>query len=304
MKLILITGFLGAGKTTFLTNLLEELSTSKIGIIVNEFGEKGIDGTLIKKNEVEMLELNNGSVFCSCIKENFIDGLLQMAKHSFDYVFVEASGLADPSNIKTIINSVNNISETPYDYSGSICLIDGMYFLKQIDLLPAIKRQIQYSSVAIINKVDLQTSDQIDEIERKLHELNENVTIYKTSFCKTDFKQIISNLHDNNKKEQSSTNTRDLRPKTLVLRTNSILDLKSLKDFLSEINGSTYRIKGFAKTQTGIYQISSVNRQLVIAPWEENVEETELVIISSVGIRIVSVVTRIWKKYFKEPMNI
>src|SRR5699024_9086516 len=97
-QLYVLTGFLGSGKTTFLTNILEKLDDKKIGIIQNEFGKLSVDGELINKNGIEMTEISRGSIFCSCLKLSFVEALAEMGKMDLEYVFVESSGLADPSN--------------------------------------------------------------------------------------------------------------------------------------------------------------------------------------------------------------
>ena len=97
IKLILLTGFLGTGKTTLLKQLLSEFKDEKIGVIVNEFGQINIDGTLVEKEGVKMTELTNGSIFCACIKDNFVNSLIALSKEDISYFFIEASGLADPA---------------------------------------------------------------------------------------------------------------------------------------------------------------------------------------------------------------
>jgi G3E family GTPase len=304
LKLVLITGFLGSGKTTFLTNLLKDFKDEKVGVIMNEFGEKGIDGTLIQKNGMDLVELNNGSIFCACIKDNFIKALAEMTKYDFEYVIVEASGLADPSNIESILGSVNKIAEMDYDYSGSVCIVDSLYFLQQLQLLPALTRQIQYSSSAIVNKTDLQTKAKIDEIEIKLLELNNNINIYRTVYCDTNIKDLVSNLNPVDVASQDTTNTRENRPKTLVLKTDETVDYEGLNKFIDDVKDSTFRMKGFVNTEKGLYEISAVNNQLRISPWDKSDEATNLVIISSVGIKIISVVTNSWKKHLNIPLTI
>lgn len=86
LNVILITGFLGSGKTTCLQNILNAYNNESIGVIVNEFGEEGIDGKLINKNNLNMIELNNGSIFCQCIKSNFIDALCEFADTNLSYL--------------------------------------------------------------------------------------------------------------------------------------------------------------------------------------------------------------------------
>ena len=150
MKLILITGFLGSGKTTLLKKLLNEYKDSKIGVLMNEFGETSIDGQLIKGADFDLIELTNGSIFCACLKENFIKGLAEFLSHDLEIVFVESSGVADPSNMETILETVTKISDKKYDYAGSICIADGHYFIKQFDVIPAIEKQIFYANEVII----------------------------------------------------------------------------------------------------------------------------------------------------------
>ena len=99
MELILLTGFLGSGKTTLLQQLLREYEDKKIGVIVNDFGKINVDAKLVSSSGIQMAELANGSIFCACIKDKFVDSLIEMSQRDLDYLFIEASGLADPSNM-------------------------------------------------------------------------------------------------------------------------------------------------------------------------------------------------------------
>jgi len=297
IKVILITGFLGAGKTTLVNNLLK-IKKKKVGVLVNEFGKTGIDGKLIKGTEENITELNNGSIFCSCIKEDFIKALAEIKDYEIEYLFIEASGLSDPSNIKKILHTVEKVYNYRYNFSGSICLIDALYFLKQYDLLPSLKRQIEHSHTIIINKVDLQNQDEIDKIEKLIKEINPESYIIKTEFAHID-ENIVNSLKDNERPPEESTNTQESRPKTLVLKSNEVLDENSLYNFLEEMGEVTYRIKGFANTNNGSKEISVVGKNVNIVKWSK-VEETEIVFISSVGIKIISQISKKWKNYFED----
>ena len=89
IDLYLLTGFLGAGKTTFLRNILEDLSHEKVGVIMNEFGKIGIDGDIIRKDGLQLTEINRGSIFCSCLKLNFAQAMIDMADRDIKYLFVD-----------------------------------------------------------------------------------------------------------------------------------------------------------------------------------------------------------------------
>ncbi len=304
MNLILITGFLGSGKTTFLSNLLKEFSNKKIGVIMNEFGEKGIDGTLIKNDNFDMIELNNGSIFCACIKDNFIQAIAEFTKHDIHYLFIESTGLADPSNMENILDITKKLSTKEINYLGSICIIDSLYFLKQYKLLPALSRQIQYSNAVIINKIDLQNEDKINKIVIEIKKLNCNTYIYKTSFCCAKVKDIISNLHYSNTGFSETTNTRETRPKSIIITVNEKIKKEEFVKFLENICLDTYRIKGFVNTTEGIFEVSVVGNQINLTPWNNQIKSTEIVIISSVGIKIISRVTKEWNKYFNSKLSI
>lgn len=304
MNLILITGFLGSGKTTFLSNLLKEFSNEKIGVIMNEFGEKGIDRNLIRKDNFDMIELNNGSIFCACIKDNFIQAIVEFTKHDINYLFIESSGLADPSNMENILDITKKLSDKEINYLGAICIIDALYFLKQYKLLPALSRQVQYSDAVMINKTDLQTKDNINKIELEIKKLNVNTAVYKTSFCSIKIKEIISNLQHLNTGFSETTNTRETRPKSIIISIKENIKKEDFIKFLESICLDTYRIKGFVKTVDGTYEVSVVGNQINLNPWSNKVKNTEVVIISSIGIRIISKVTNEWNKHFNRKLSI
>ena len=93
IKLYFLTGFLGSGKTTLLKNLLENMEGMKVGVIQNELGKISIDGTVLQNDDIHMVELNRGSIFCSCLRLSFVDALAKMSQQGLEYVFVESSGL-------------------------------------------------------------------------------------------------------------------------------------------------------------------------------------------------------------------
>ena len=299
MKLVLITGFLGAGKTTLLQNLLKEYAGTKMGVLMNEFGEVSIDGKLISTQDFDLIELTNGSIFCACLKENFIKGLAEFLNYDLETVFIESSGVADPSNMQTILETTTKIAQKSYDYRGSICIADGLYFLDQLDLIPALERQVFYANAVIVNKSDLQEPDVLKEIEAKITAINSAAEIFRTSFCEVPVRALVETMGGAKQIADKETgNTWESRLKTSVLRTTATLNMQQLRLFLDEIKSSAHRIKGFVQTDQGNFEISCVNNFAVMNSWNESVSETEIVIISSVGIRIISEFHRLWEKYF------
>lgn len=245
-KIYLITGFLGAGKTTFINNLLSNYS-KKVAIIVNEFGEQGIDGALISQNEgIAIKEINNGSIFCCCKMIDFANALVDMSKLNVDTVFVEASGLADPTNLEDILTGTNSRCENEYSFAGSICIVDALNYAKLSTALPALISQVKHSDYILINKSDLGDDEAIEKLEEDLTKINNTAKIYKTSFA------ILPELPEEIMKLKSpspSTNTPTTRPKTKVITPKPFND-KNLQKFIAKISRKAYRAKGFI-TQNG-----------------------------------------------------
>ncbi len=131
IKLYVLTGFLGAGKTTLLLHLLEHFADKKIGVIQNEFGRLGVDGPRLRQDGIEMVEINRGSIFCSCLKLSFVQALAELGKRDLDFLFVESSGLSDPSNILEILSAVAELGVNSLKFCGVICLIDAVNFFRQ-----------------------------------------------------------------------------------------------------------------------------------------------------------------------------
>lgn len=304
IKLVLLTGFLGTGKTTLLKQLLSEFKDEKIGVIVNEFGQINIDGALVEKEGIKMTELTNGSIFCACIKDNFVSSLIALSKEDISYLFIEASGLADPASMSQILEGISPKTKTPYDYRGSVCVLDAETFLDYYDLLPALHQQVAYSGAMIVNKVDLVDEEKLSDILEKLASVNDSAPIYVTTYCNVDFRKLIDELRIPDKPGEESSNTVKSRPKTFTLTADEVVPRKPLEEFLHGLQDASYRIKGFAKTEEGTVYISGVKNHMEIVPWDEPVSGTEIVVISAVGIRMMSMITNGLKGELNKMLNI
>lgn len=288
IQIYLLTGFLGAGKTTLLKSLLKSYEKHKIGVIVNEFGEINVDARLIEEEGISMAELSNGSIFCACIKDKFVESLIDMCNMNIEYLFIEASGLADPANMGQIFESIKGKIRNECLLRGSICVVDGQTFLDLFDLLPALEHQIAYASSVIINKADLIDEKEIIAVAEAINAVNPGVMQYVTSYCMLDIKDVADNLTVSLKKTSESTNTYESRPSAIVLKADGVLNFEKLKEFLKDIASDSYRIKGFAITDKGNIEVSAVTTNINMNPWGKELEGTEIVVISSVGIKLLS----------------
>lgn len=304
IKLVLLTGFLGAGKTTMMKGILSEFDDVRTGVIVNEFGEVNIDARLIEQDGIQMAELSNGSIFCACIKDKFVDSLIEMSLKDLDYVFIEASGLADPANMDQIIDGIRNNVLNPYEYCGSICIVDGESFMDLYELLPAITSQIEFSGAVIINKGDLIDEDTLKDVTEAIGKINPDAEQYVTSYCKVDVRTMVEGVSRSGAEARESCNTVSSRPITFILKGEKCVPMHELEMFIREIAGDTYRIKGFADTDKGCIEISTVGENIHLEPWHGTVENTEIVVISSVGFKMMSILTKAIDKYLKGILRI
>lgn len=288
IRLCLITGFLGAGKTTLVKRLLA--AGGKTGVIVNDFGPVNVDAALLSQNGVVMEALENGSVFCACIREKFVRSLIDMSGKKIDRLFIEASGLADPAGMEGVLAGIAPRLKNPYDYAGNVCVVDATNFIEMSELLPALVSQAEYASAFLLNKADLADEKTILAVGKALRALNPGAAQHVASFCAVDADALLETLAPPDKKIRESLNTPENRPAVFALRSTAPAGKAELAEFLNAIMPYAYRIKGFAQTDGGIVEAQGTPGCVRIEPYDGPLPEggAALVVISSEGIRLVS----------------
>lgn len=281
-RLYLLTGFLGAGKTTTLKEILRGLSEGKNAVIMNEFGRVGIDGRLLSGFDIELSEINRGSVFCSCLQVNFVTELARMAKTEVDRVFVEGSGLADPSNIGEILEALRvymGVDEIPYTYGGAICVVDARTFEGEVGSIEAVVNQVEQAQMVVVNKTDL--VDNTSGVLKKIGEINPRAEICETEYGKLGmdfFMRGEDYLGEVRVKE--TTNTEATKPKTFTLCQEESLEDDELKGFLGEIAPLVYRVKGFTDLRGELTKVDMVGGQIDLDKNHGMVEDSSLVLLT------------------------
>ncbi len=151
----MLTGYLGAGKTTLLNRILSEPHGKKYAVIVNEFGEIGIDNDLVVGADEEVFEMNNGCICCTVRGDlvRILDGLMRR-KGKFDAIIVETTGLADPAPVaQTFFVDENVGSKTRLD--AVVTVADAKWLKDRLKDAPEAKNQIAFADVILLNKTDL-----------------------------------------------------------------------------------------------------------------------------------------------------
>ncbi|QSX05765.1 GTP-binding protein [Sedimentibacter sp. zth1] len=304
INLYVLTGFLGSGKTTVLLNILDALKEERVGVIQNEFGKLGIDGDIIRKDNIEMVEINKGSIFCSCLKLSFVQALAEMSKQNLKYLFVESSGLADPSNIEEILKGVEALSGGAYEFKGAICLIDAVNFEEQLNDIETVNRQLKHCNMAIINKIDLVDDNKIEDLIKSVRVVNPVCEIEKTSFGKLNYDFLTKDLLLYKWAEcEETTNSVQNKPKTLILNYYKSIEKEKLNSFLNIIKKHCYRLKGFFDIDGEWNQVDVVGDQIDYKPCEQK-QHSEMVVISKVGPAIIKTLFTTWEETVGDKVEI
>jgi G3E family GTPase len=175
-----LTGYLGAGKTTLLNRILSEPHGKKYAVIVNEFGEIGIDNDLVVGADEEVFEMNNGCICCTVRGDlmRILDGLLRR-KGKFDAIIVETTGLADPAPVAQTFFMDDNLGrKTKLD--AIVTVADAKWLNERLKDAPEAKNQIAFADVILLNKTDLVSPDELSDVEARIRGINPYAKLHKT----------------------------------------------------------------------------------------------------------------------------
>jgi len=176
-----ISGFLGAGKTTLVNYLLTHHTDATIGVIVNEFGEVGIDGDLIVADEEALIEIRNGCICCT-VRTDLVAGvklLLERTNLNLDRLIVETSGLADPAPVLQTFLADSELL-TRLELESVVTLVDAANFKRQSHDMIA-REQVAFADLIVVNKVDLLKADELAPMERDLRAINPTAAIIRAT---------------------------------------------------------------------------------------------------------------------------
>jgi G3E family GTPase len=246
-----LTGFLGAGKTTLLNRILTADHGRRVAVIVNEFGEVGIDHHLLISSDQEIVEMSNGCICCT-VRGDLLRSLFQLLEHKskFDTLIIETTGLADPAPVVQTF-FIDDRIRSAFQLNGVVTVVDSKHIWQQIDHSTEAREQIAFADLVLLNKLDLINPEDLQELDYKIRNLNGAARIYQTRNSDVEIDKVLdlrslaievkAQNHDHN-----HSHTEDISTVSIITRG----DLDGLKisqwfrDLLTESGPNIMRMKG------------------------------------------------------------
>lgn len=299
IDLYLVSGFLGSGKTSFLKNMLKKIDHRKTGVLVNEFGPASIDSIRLSEGDLKMIEINNGSIFCTCLKADFLKALVALSREDIDTLLIENSGLADPSNMRILLGEIGGLTAKKYNYRGSICLVNAQSFLKHVQVLPSVQNQVAHSTFVVVNKVDKVNTETLGEVTRVIRRINPLAYTYQAIFAEVPLTVIENKLVDSMHCGETS-NKPGNRIETYAIETDEELTIDEIDLFVNSLKPYAYRIKGYVRTQSSWVSVDvaedDVNITEAALEKRDILVRTKLVIIGKNADNITENIENAWKE--------
>ncbi len=292
----IITGFLGAGKTTFLNRLIAYRNTEKLAVIENEFGQEGIDGQLVICADDKLFELSNGCLCCT-LNEDFYSLLevLWEGREEFDELVIETTGIANPASVAAPFLTNANV---PYYYKLKrvICLVDARNIEQQLRETDEARNQISFSDILLITKTDMIDTEQLAHIEKLLKGINPLATVlsgHRECYPFAEIYQAVRQAVVDVKLPKAANRTFALQRHqhgdlvSLSFNFNEPFDLQLLSHrltvFLNFQAKDVYRVKGIFNIhdQPKKIIIQSVMNDLAVAAgdaWADNTEKNSRIV--------------------------
>jgi len=250
IPICLITGFLGTGKTTLLKRLVTENRDRKWIYLINEFSAMDVDGAIVSQENPDVISIPGGSIFCKCLVTEFIGQMTKIHEQHSDAegVIIEASGMADPRVIADML--VETGLGTYFVLHHMITIVEPRSFLRLIHTLPNITHQVEAADLVLLNKCDLFKEEQLQETERAVRNIKENVKLTRCMNAEANLK-LFSDRTTHKELHGEYAKCRDPRYSSFSVELSSALDPKKLKSFVLANEETVYRVKGVVETKDG-----------------------------------------------------
>lgn len=265
IPLILVTGFLGSGKTSLLRHLAAKAGKRRIAFVVNEYAHDDVDGRLLARESPHVELLPGGSLFCTCLVHEFI-GMLDLlpAKYpdALDAVVVEASGVANPEVTAKLLHDAR--LDTVYDLRLIVSIVDPGTFPALLQTLPNIREQVAASDMVILNKTDLHSTSVLTDVEVLVKGIRAVPVVY-ARHCVLEF-DLLRAAHPHTARGGELAPCRDPNFAVHSVRFDGPADLERMALLLQERGAPVYRMKGHVATAAGVWYVDYAAGRFTTAP--------------------------------------
>jgi G3E family GTPase len=259
----IITGPLGSGKTTLLRHLLNSVSRP-IAVVMNEFGEIPIDGTVIAGKNVLLKELAGGCVCCSLIGE-FEAAMKEIIDTvNPENIVLETTGVAEPEAL--IFDIEERLSRVRLD--GVISIMDADGLLNFPSIGHTTRMQIESADLLLLNKVDLVTESDLPKLEEKLRRMNEIAPILRTQHCQVDVDLLFGIVRE--RKVQPPHHVHQPEFDSFTFTSDAVFDHDKFEEFAATLAPDVYRAKGFIRFPDGMHLFNFVAGRWSFEPFTHN----------------------------------
>jgi G3E family GTPase len=267
MKLIVVNGFLGSGKTTYIRSLLAQLDV-KFAVILNEFGQANVDAELFDSS-LPVDSIQHGSIFCTCKSEEFVSVLGQRLREPFDLILIESSGFADPSGMDALIRqALVNTGQTSIEVCA-ISVLEATTFLKLVDAMAMLKKQVATADVILLNQSDRTSQEDMERLSQRVASINDIAPRYRTNFANLDPSDLLFHKVEIDQRYPKSS-AKDISASQVSVVCGEWKDEASIASFLREIAPLVLRAKGNVKTQNDAFRVQIASGQILLEPRSES----------------------------------
>ncbi|MBS0643940.1 MAG: GTP-binding protein [Proteobacteria bacterium] len=186
-----LTGYLGAGKTTLLNRILTEQHGRKYAVVINEFGELGVDNDLVVDTDEEVFEMNNGCICCTVRGDLIrIVGGLMKRRDKFDGIIIETTGLANPAPVAQTF-FVDDAVKAKTRLDAIVTVVDAKHLPERLKDSHEAEDQIAFADVIILNKTDLVTPEELEAVEAAIRQINRFAVIHRTQRSAVPIAEVL-----------------------------------------------------------------------------------------------------------------
>jgi G3E family GTPase len=276
-----ISGFLGAGKTTLINNLLESAPHSaRIMVLVNEFGRISIDKKMIKADPFNIVDLSGGCICCGMVTELIVSLRFALDELRADVILIESTGLAVPQEIAR--QALSPVFEGRVEGGGIITVVDAGSVLKAD--YPIIEVQLNEANVVVLNKIDIIDSKTLVEVRDRIKLItNPKCSLFETSFGRIFYNDILTQRYDSPHISYTKTRPGEFDSTVgfaaICLVRSSPINAYELIEFYQKQRHKIIRSKGFVITEKGGVEVQLSKSGIEVKEIQKPIQMTELVLI-------------------------